>query len=313
MLDQVIPFRYLTREEREALRADMTERSYEAGEVLIHQGDAEDKRVFLLESGSVVALDRTWDPPKQLRRITAGHYFGERAALFEEARSAEIRALEPVRVACIPGERVVELLQESSAFAQALGKILRDKQGIFTPFDRFRTELPRAVGEGSVDLSRLLPHYRRLEPALHPLAASRDELDPGALTYAVRRLPENVTRTLAFYLTETLPFLYADPDRRFTSVPADARRRAVYEMIPGKNMVPSGTASPTSSTWSRASACTPSRRARSGAPSATRAVWSRSRRRTSPPCGASGPRTRASACVSSRYTTRTSVSRSTRS
>lgn len=237
MLDQVIPFRYLTREQRTALRADMTEHDYEAGEVIIRQGDTEDKRVFLLQCGSVEALDRTWDPPKRLRRVTAGHYFGERAALFEEARSTEVRALEHVRAACIPGERVVELLRESSAFAQALGKILRDKQGIFTPFDRFRAELLRAVGEGSVDLARLVPHYRRLEPALHPLAASWDQVDFGALAYAVRRLPENVTRTLAFYLTETLPFLYADPDRRFRGVPTEARRRAVYEMIPGKNMV----------------------------------------------------------------------------
>ena len=237
MLEQVIPFRYLTRAQRDALRADMTERAYEPGDVIIRQGDSEDRRVFLLESGSVEVLDGRWDPPKRLRRITSGHYFGERAALFEETRSAEVRAIELVRVACIPGERVVGLLGESSAFAQALGKILRDKQGIFEPFDRFRAELLRAVGEGSVDLSRLLPHYRRLEPALHPLAASWDEVDPGALNYAVRRLPENVTRTLAFYLTETLPFLYADPDRRFRAVPTAARRRAVYEMIPGKNMV----------------------------------------------------------------------------
>ena len=45
------------------------------------------------------------------------------------------------------------------------------------------------------------------------------------------------TRTLAYYVTETLPALYGDPDRRFSPVVTPARRRAVYEMIPGKNMV----------------------------------------------------------------------------
>lgn len=237
MFDQVIPFRYLTREQREALRVGMVEHTYDAGDVIIRQGDAEDTRVFLLESGSVDVIDRRRTPARRLRTITAGHYFGERSALFEEARSAEVRAAEPAKLACIPGERLVALLRESTAFAQALGKILRDKQGIFTPFDRFRAELLRSVGEGSVELARLLPHYRRLEPALHPHVASDDEIDAGALAYAVRRLPENVTRTLAFYLTETLPPLYVDPDRRFSSVPTPARRRAVYEMIPGKNMV----------------------------------------------------------------------------
>jgi len=237
MFEQVIPFRYLTREQREALRADMSEHTYRAGEVIIQQGDHDDLRVFLLESGTVEVIDRDRTPAKRLRIITAGHYFGERAALFEEGRTAEVRAVEASRVGCLPGERLVALMGESTAFAQALGKILRDKQGIFAPFDRFRTELLRSVGEGSVELARLLPHYRMLEPALHPNAASDTEIDPGALVYAVRRLPENVTRTLAFYLTETLPSLYVDPDRRFVAVPTPARRRAVYEMIPGKNMV----------------------------------------------------------------------------
>lgn len=237
MLDQVIPFRYLSREQREALRADISQHRFKAGEVLIRQGDTEDRRVFLLECGTVQVIDNGGAAPKRLRSITAGHYFGERAALFEEARSAEIRALDEVQVSCISGDHFLRLVHESTPFAQALGKILRDKQGIFTPFDRFRTELLGAVGRGSVDLSHLLDLYRALEPALHPQAASPEKLDPGALAYAVRRLPENVTRTLAFYLTETLPSLYSDPDHRFARVRTAARRRAVYEMIPGKNMV----------------------------------------------------------------------------
>ena len=236
MLEQVIPFRYLSRDQRESLRADMTERAFEPGEVVIHQGDQEDKRVFLLQEGTAVVLDARQDPAARLRSISAGHYFGERAALFQEARSVEVRALEPVRVLCMTGDRFLRLISDSTPFAQALGNILRDKQGIFTPFDRFRAELVRAVANGSVDLKRLVSLYLALEPALHPKASSGD-LDADALTYAVRRLPENVTRTLAFYLTEALPALYSDPDRRFTAVPTSARRRAVYEMIPGKNMV----------------------------------------------------------------------------
>ena len=237
MLDQIIPFRYLSAAEREALRADVTEHAFEQGDVLIRQGDTEDKRVFLLETGSVQIFDASQNPPARLRVITSGHYFGERAVLFEERRGLEIRAAEPVRALSIPGERFLALIEESTAFAQALGNILRDKQGIFTPFDRFRAELLRAVGRGSVDLARLLPLYRALDPALHPHAGDEGTIDVGALTYAVHRLPDNVTRTLAYYVTETLPALYSDPDTRFTAVPTVARRRSVFEMIPGKNMV----------------------------------------------------------------------------
>ena len=53
MLDQIIPFRYLSGEQREALRADLSEHAFGVDEILIRQGDVEDKRVFLLEEGSV--------------------------------------------------------------------------------------------------------------------------------------------------------------------------------------------------------------------------------------------------------------------
>jgi CRP-like cAMP-binding protein len=237
MLSRIIPFRYLSREHREALNADLEEHMYEPGEILIRQGSTGDSRVFLLAEGSVDVFDVARDPPVRLRTITPGHYFGEREALFEQERSAEIRAVEGVRVLSISGDRFIELIHESTPFAQALGNILRDKQGIFTPFDRFQSEFVRSVGRGTVDLKRLLPLYLRLEPALHAHATTRGRIDIDALAYAVQRLPENVTRTLAFYLTETLPALYSDPDRRFVPVATPARRRAVYEMIPGKNMV----------------------------------------------------------------------------
>ena len=167
MFSNIIPFRYLSREHREALRPDITELSYAPGEVLIEQGAADDTRVFLLVEGSVEVWNVWRDPPVRLRAITAGHYFGERAALFEEERSTEIRAAEPVRTLTMSGERFLRLVNESTPFAQALGNILRDKQGIFTPFDRFRAELLRSVSQGAVDLHRLVPLYLRLEPALH--------------------------------------------------------------------------------------------------------------------------------------------------
>lgn len=237
MLDQIIPFRYLAPEQREALRADLDEHVFEPGEVLIEQGDPHDDRVFLLTEGSVQFIDRARGKPGRMRTVGSGHYIGERAALFSEPRGLEVRALERVRALTMSGQRFVQIVHESTAFAQALGSILRDKQGIFTPFERFRVELQREVASGSIDLQRLLPLYRELEPALHPNVSSNEDIDLGALTYAVRRLPDNLTRTLSFYLTEVLPHMYADPDRRFTRIETRARRRAVYEMIPGKNMV----------------------------------------------------------------------------
>jgi len=237
VLDKIIPFRYLSSEQRRALEADLTEHSYEPADVLIEQGDDQDKRVFLLQEGSVRVTDRGAVRRRRTRTLPAGHYIGERAVLFDEPRGREVSAIDTVRALTMPGDRFLRLVHESTPFAQALGSILRDKQGIFTPFDRFRVELLRAVAEGSIDLQKLVPLYKELNPALHPHASDPDTIDIGALTYGVRRLPENVTRTLSFYLTEALPALYSDPDNRFIPIPTPGRRRAVYEMMPGKNMV----------------------------------------------------------------------------
>lgn len=235
MLEQIIPFRYLTPGQREALIADASEETFEAGAILIEQGDRHDNRVFLILDGSVRGRDVSG--PGDTRVVTAGHYIGERAALFQEARAVRVEAIDRVRALTIPGDRFVRLVHESTAFAQALGSILRDKQGIFLPFARFRVALLQEVSAGSVDLRRLLPLYEALRPALHPHASDPVTLDVGALSYAVRRLPADVTRTFAYYLTDTLPEQYSSPDQRFSPIPTEARRRAVYEMLPGKSMV----------------------------------------------------------------------------
>jgi CRP-like cAMP-binding protein len=238
MLDQIIPFRYLDRSRREALEEHLVEEVFEAGEYLVRQGDTDDERVFVLVEGAVETVRRRpGDRRRRLDVITAGHYFGEHAALFGEPRAFDARAAERARVHTLPGARFLELIHDSTAFAQALGKVLRDRQGLFRPFDRFRAELLKQVGDGRIDLERLLPFYRELDPALHRHAGDPDTVDAGALAYAVRRLPANLTRTLVYYVTDAVPLLYADPDGRFRAVPTDARRRSVWEMLPGKNMV----------------------------------------------------------------------------
>jgi CRP-like cAMP-binding protein len=236
-LDATIPFRFLSREDRDALLVDATRTEYAAGDEIIRQGDAADDRVFIIEEGSVESIDLSRSPPKVGAIIGAGHYFGERAPLFDEPRRYAIRALEPTKVLAISGERFLRLITESRAFAQALGDILRDKQGIFAGFEHFLHELGHGVGREEIVFRELLPLYQALEPALHPHANDEDVIDFGALAYAVRRLPRNVTRTFAWYITDNLPDLYARPDLTFKPISTDARPRAIYEMLPGKDMV----------------------------------------------------------------------------
>ncbi len=234
MFTNVIPFCYLPEATRSALAGEVQHHQIEPGVVFLHQGDAQDQRVYVLLEGLVEVVDES--SGKGTSRIGAGHYFGERAALFSEPRALGVRAVERSRLVSIEGARFLALFRESAVFAQGMGNILRHKQGVFVAFDRFMAEMLRTLSSGDIAIERLLPLYRDLAPALHR-GATDDEIDTSALLYAVRRLPQNVTRCFAYYLTESLPHHQSRPDEMFTSVETAARRRAVYELLPGKNMV----------------------------------------------------------------------------
>jgi len=237
LLASIVPFRYLRSEELAALAADSETRSYAQGEVLISQGDSTGSGVFVLLEGSVESVDMAHKPPFRVNVVDEGSYFGERACLLGEARRFEVRALEPCFCLVIPGERFLRLLTESRPFAQAFGVKLREGLGLFDAFDRFWQEVAQGVEAGHIEVRRLAEAYKALEPALHPLARDEATIDWDALSYAARRLPDNVGRTFVFLLTDNLPTVYASPELLFPAVPAEARHRYTYEMMPGKDMV----------------------------------------------------------------------------
>jgi hypothetical protein len=236
-LPSIVPFRYLKAEEIAALVADSGLRDYAPGEYLIRQGDASSDEVFVLLGGSVESVDEGRSPPFRLNVIDSGSYFGERSCLFGAPRLFAMRALEHSTCLVIPGSRFLRLLADSRPFAQAFGAKLRGGLGLFEAFDRFNAELARSVALGHIEIRRLVELYKALEPALHPHASGDAVIDWGALTYATRRLPENVTKCFVFLLTDNLPTVYASPERLFPFVPTEARHRFVYEMMSGKDIV----------------------------------------------------------------------------
>jgi Cyclic nucleotide-binding domain len=235
-LESIHPFRFLPPALRAELAAALVEHDVAPGQPILRQGDTSDKRVWLLARGRLEQVE-TYPRERPLGVLEAPRFFGERAALFDEVRPVTVRALTQAVCYSIEAERFLLLLREDVTFAQALGELLRDKRAIFAAFDRFRAELLHGVATGEISLKRLLPLYRALEPALHPRLADEREIDWGALSYAVRRLPENVGRTLMFFLTDELPEFYSALAPSFRSVPTDVRPRSVYEMLPGKSIV----------------------------------------------------------------------------
>jgi hypothetical protein len=236
-LASIVPFRFLRGEELDSLIADSKRLIFQAGDSIIRQGDAESTEVFVLIEGSAESVDLTRNPPFRMNVVEPGSYFGERSALIGSPRPYELRALERSTLLSIPGDRFLALLPLSRPFAQAFGTKLREGLGLFEAFDRFNAEVFRSVTLGHIEIRRLVELYKNLEPALHPLVRDEARIDWAALSYAVRRLPENLTRSFVFLLTDNLPSVYASPELLFPFVPTDARHRFIYEMMPGKDMV----------------------------------------------------------------------------
>lgn len=236
LLRQVHPFRFLRDYQRRDLAGDFAAVPVYAGDTVFHKGD-EDDSVFLVARGGIEIVDSRQGVETPVAVIRENHYFGEWEAIFHEPRLFSARARTDCELFRLSGDRFRRVLRDSPSCAQGFGTILRDNQGVFAGFDRFTARLLKEADEGHINVGGLLPLYRSLQPAIHPGAMEDHRLDGAALHYAVRRLPENVTRTFAFLLVDEFPQAFDDAGTLFPVIPSVARRRDVWEMMPGKNMV----------------------------------------------------------------------------
>ncbi|OMJ90834.1 hypothetical protein SteCoe_6701 [Stentor coeruleus] len=91
ILQKIDIFRYLTLDRLKLLIKALTEQTYTEGENIIVQGETGDK-LFIIKEGTV-NIKRNADI---VRTLTSGNYFGERALIFNETRSATAIAISQV-------------------------------------------------------------------------------------------------------------------------------------------------------------------------------------------------------------------------
>lgn len=113
-------FRHMTRDEIEALAPLVEHLNYGKGELIVQRLD-EDAGIYLLLEGELLANQYARSGREVgYRRIPAGSYFGEIAAIDGLPRSANIVALEDARIARLPQRLVRRLFEESPRFMRAL-------------------------------------------------------------------------------------------------------------------------------------------------------------------------------------------------
>ena len=237
LIENVIPFRFLSDQEKKKLVKALKEYSFKKGDIIYSKGDADDS-VFVLRKGIVETLDNKGSGFVRINVISSsGRYFGERAALFNQKRIYTVKALSEVSCYSISGKDFRNLIHSSKAFSKAMSTILRDKQGIFSAFDRFKAEVLQGISRGHIQIRDLIPYYRDMEPAMHKLLTKDDEVDTAVLEYAVKRLPSNVTENFIYILIDELYDHIPEPWKLFDPVPAAARRRREWRMMHGQTMM----------------------------------------------------------------------------
>ncbi len=118
------PFlRLLVAADRGQLSQSFTEMQYDAGEIVVHEGEEGDT-MFLIRSGLVVVVKGNLETPTVLDYRGVGELVGEMAILESQPRSATVVALEKTRLMVINRQRFEQLLSETPGVGRGIMEML---------------------------------------------------------------------------------------------------------------------------------------------------------------------------------------------
>nr|CTQ92330.1 cAMP-binding proteins-catabolite gene activator and regulatory subunit of cAMP-dependent protein kinases [Kibdelosporangium sp. MJ126-NF4] len=115
--------------ERSALEQAAHRRAYGAGEYLCHEGDQSNHAIVVV-SGHVQVIGHSQDGRELVISLrTAGDILGEVAALYNQPRTATLRALDNVEAITVPSNRFTHLCQTRPKLAWTLLEVVHARFG----------------------------------------------------------------------------------------------------------------------------------------------------------------------------------------
>jgi uncharacterized membrane protein len=122
LLSQIALFQGLGDEDREALAARLTEKTFKAGDIVFSMGER-GSSMYVVQSGAVQIYLPSADretPPVILKDLRTGEYFGELALFDDKPRSASVRALVDTTLMELTREELAEHLGRSTRAAMTI-------------------------------------------------------------------------------------------------------------------------------------------------------------------------------------------------
>ena len=123
-LKQVPLFANLSLEQLEAIHRITREVDYEAGEILMREGDPGGDLFLLIEGSVRVYKNHGTDDETFLSDMSVGSYIGEMATLDDEPRSATVVTAEPSRVLLLEGGSLKELILQMPEISFEIFRVL---------------------------------------------------------------------------------------------------------------------------------------------------------------------------------------------
>ncbi len=123
LLSAISLFASLTQDEKEALAATMTRRTFRKDEVLVEQG-AVLKSLMIIRSGVAVITRQDKASDTELGRLAPGNFFGEGGLLTGAGETGTIQALTFVVAYEITQEGLAPLMRDRPVLAEELGSLL---------------------------------------------------------------------------------------------------------------------------------------------------------------------------------------------
>ena len=168
--------------------------------------------------------------------INTGCIFGLRETILKQTKNYTLIAQTDVEIIFIEPDIIYEFAQQDPQFSLALSRSLRQKSNLFGDIKTFVSQIQAAKREGCVNLEQLLPYYKNMNPALHPLA-HKTQIDFGAWSYARNRLPQDILHTHVYLLATEIPTLLSPISNDLDGVETRHRRRIIKKLNPGKSLV----------------------------------------------------------------------------
>jgi CRP-like cAMP-binding protein/Zn-dependent protease len=163
--------------QREMVVTQLDLQRYRAGDYVIRQGEA-GEHFYLIRQGQAEVIQVGEDGwPRELATLRRGDYFGELALLYNQTRSASVRALTPLQVYAL----------DRDSFERLVAPQIRD-YGLTVQHIEERSELARMSLFRQTGPSELDPILDKLQPEEFPAGADViRQGDPGDRFYLVRQ------------------------------------------------------------------------------------------------------------------------------